>query len=73
MGCKHLLKLKGGQHDGLTMAISCLASASFAFGCYCDVKDWDEIIKCAVLCNRLGLDFFSVANLPSLPNSTRGT
>jgi len=64
VGCKHFVRPRGGPYAGLAMPLSCAASPVEAFGGPCALEGgWIETFKCAELCNRLGMSYFSSANL----------
>jgi len=63
LGCKHFMRLKGGVDAGLAMAISCAAVPVVCFGGNCAVEGWFETLKCAELCNQLGMDYASASSL----------
>jgi len=66
IGCKHLLKIKGGKYHGLNMIVSCSAVATIYYGGNCEIRDWDEVYGIEELCNRLGMDIISTGSLVSL-------
>ncbi len=63
VGCKKRLRLKEGKYIGLTVPIACFAAPTMYFGTGCAIEDWPEVLKCAELANRLGLDWISTAAL----------
>ena len=64
IGCKHFIQVKKGKHAGLTLNVGCANAAMQTWGTYCgSLGDWQEVFKCAELCNRLGLDWYSASSL----------
>ena len=65
VGCKHAIKIKGGTYDGKVASLSCLLSTIQTFGVTYTIKNYDETIVCADLCDRYGMDYFSIVNAVS--------
>jgi aldehyde:ferredoxin oxidoreductase len=65
IGCKHHLSMGNGQGDDLEFAVSCMNSVVQSFGSFCGLSGWPEVISCAAVASRMGLDFFSTGNLIS--------
>lgn len=63
IGCKHFLELREGKYPGLALTVSCANAAMQAWGSYVGTQDWEEVFRCAELCNRLGLDYYDTAHL----------
>lgn len=66
IGCKHYIKIKEGVHAGSTVAVGCANALVQTFGNYMAVRDWNDIIHLGRTCNRLGLDWYTVANMFAL-------
>ncbi len=64
IGCKHHLNL--GSKEDSPLAISCLNSAMQSYGTFCGSSGWPEVIQCAAIACRMGLDFFSTGGLIAL-------
>jgi aldehyde:ferredoxin oxidoreductase len=62
VGCKHAIKVKGGKYDGKVASLSCILSTIQTFGITYTIKNYDETIMCADLCDRYGMDYFSIVN-----------
>lgn len=62
IGCKHAMRIKGGPNNGKVASLSCLLSTIQTFGIIYGIKNYEETIMCADLCDRYGMDYFSVAN-----------
>ncbi len=60
LGCKGRVEMQGGKYDGLRLRLSTPAVAVGAFGGQVAVEDFDEVIKCAELSNRYGMDLNSL-------------
>lgn len=64
-GCKSLLEVKEGAFKGSRVQASCPLGGAMAYGAWCEVGDYNRVIKCYETANRLGLDNFSTGNLIS--------
>ena len=62
VGCKHAIKIKGGKYDGKVASLSCVLSTIQTFGVTYTIKNYEETIMCADLCDRYGMDYFSIVN-----------
>lgn len=62
VGCKHAIKIKGGENDGKVASLSCILSTIQTFGVTYTIKNYEETILCADLCDRYGMDYFSIVN-----------
>lgn len=62
VGCKHAIKIKGGKYDGKIASLSCLLSTIGTFGGVYSIKNYEETIMCADLCDRYGMDYFSIVS-----------
>ncbi|MBN2187419.1 MAG: aldehyde ferredoxin oxidoreductase family protein [Dehalococcoidia bacterium] len=62
VGCKHAIKIKGGDYDGKVASLSCILSTIQTFGVTYTIKNYEETIMCADLCDRYGMDYFSIVN-----------
>lgn len=65
IGCKHFLRVKEGKYAGLTLSVSCVNSVIQGVGTFVGIEDWQELLRSAELCARLGLDFFNTGALIS--------
>jgi len=65
IGCKHAIKIKGGKYDGKVASLSCILSTIQTFGVTYTIKNYEETIMCADLCDRYGMDYFSIVNTVS--------
>ncbi|MFC1944398.1 aldehyde ferredoxin oxidoreductase family protein [Chloroflexota bacterium] len=65
IGCKHSLRWKEGEYGGLSLTLSCALAPIMSF-VNCGVLSWPEMLKCCEMCNRLGLDHYSVSDLVAL-------
>lgn len=63
LGCKHFMRLKEGEHAGLSLSVSCLNSVIQSLGSYCSIRNWNKMIDLFGLCNQMGLDYYSFADM----------
>lgn len=63
VGCKHHVHAPAGDGTELRLAVSCMNSVMQGFGTFCGLESWHEVVRCAHLSARQGLDFMSVGGL----------
>ena len=62
VACKHIISLRGGAYNGLTYRVSHLDALS-NHNRLAGLENWDELVKCVELENRLGVEAAGTAGM----------
>ncbi|GAB4270205.1 MAG: aldehyde ferredoxin oxidoreductase [Deferrisomatales bacterium] len=63
VGCKHHVAVRPEDGPPVRMAVSCMNAVMQSFGTFCAVESWEEVVRCAEVAARMGLDFMSTGGL----------